>query len=65
MMGRVMGLVLTVDGLGEASGPILAGALRDRTGSYSQGFTALIILSVIGTIAVALLPRKKETIVAA
>ncbi len=59
VMGRVMGLVLTVDGLGEAFGPILAGGLRDRTGSYALGFTALIILSVIGTIAVAMLPRKK------
>lgn len=59
VMGRVMGLVLTVDGLGEAFGPILAGGLRDRTGSYTLGFTALIILSVIGTIAVGMLPRKK------
>ena len=59
VMGRVMGLVLTVDGLGEAFGPMLAGGLRDRTGSYTLGFTALIILSVIGTIAVAMLPRKK------
>ena len=62
VMGRVMGLVLTVDGLGEAFGPILAGGLRDRTGSYAMGFTALIILSVIGTIAVALLPREKQVI---
>jgi len=63
VMGRVMGLVLTVDGLGEAFGPILAGTLRDRTGSYALGFTALISLSVIGTIAVALLPRKKQVII--
>ena len=60
VMGRVMGLVLTVDGLGEALGPILAGWLRDRTGSYTLGFTALIILSVIGTIAVTMLPRKQN-----
>ncbi|MEP7374311.1 MAG: MFS transporter [Chitinophagaceae bacterium] len=60
VMGRVMGLILTVDGLGEAFGPILAGGLRDRTGSYSTGFTALILLSVIGTIAVAMLPAKKN-----
>ncbi|MEP7109062.1 MAG: MFS transporter [Ferruginibacter sp.] len=59
VMGRVMGLILTVDGLGEASGPMLAGWLRDRTGSYFTGFSALIILSVVGTIAVALLPSKK------
>lgn len=57
MMGRVMGLILTVDGLGEAFGPILAGWLRDRSGSYTIGFTALILLSVIGTTAVWLLPR--------
>ena len=60
VMGRVMGLVLTVDGLGEAFGPILAGGLRDKTGSYAVGFTALIILSIVGTIAIALLPRRKQ-----
>jgi MFS family permease len=59
VMGRVMGLVLMIDGIGEALGPILAGHLRDLTGSYSLGFTSLIILSVIGTIAVAMLPRRK------
>ena len=59
VMGRVMGLVITVDGLGEAFGPLLAGWLRDSTGSYAAGFTALISLSLIGMIAVAMLPRKK------
>lgn len=59
VMGRVMGLVLMIDGIGEALGPILAGWLRDQTGSYSLGFTSLIILSVVGTIAIALLPRKR------
>ena len=61
VMGRVMGLVLTVDGLGEAFGPILAGGLRDKTGSYAIGFTALIILSVVGTIAIALLPKRRPS----
>jgi len=60
VMGRVMGLVLTIDGIGEALGPILAGWLRDRTGSYSLGFTSLIILSVIGTVAVAMLPHARK-----
>jgi MFS family permease len=63
IMGRVMGLILTVDGLGEAFGPILAGWLRDRSGSYAIGFTALIVLSVIGTVAVWLLPRGKQWVV--
>lgn len=58
VMGRVMGLILTVDGLAEAIGPVLAGWLRDKNGSYAVGFSALIILSVVGTIAVTLLPKK-------
>jgi len=58
VMGRVMGLVITADGFGEAFGPMLAAWLRDRSGSYANGFAALIILAVIGTIAVAMLPRK-------
>src|SRR5688500_6202521 len=59
VMGRVMGLVITVDGLAEALAPMLAAWLRDRTGSYANGFAALIILAVIGTVAVAMLQRKK------
>jgi sugar phosphate permease len=62
VMGRVMGLILSVDGLGEAFGPILAGWLRDRSGSYNIGFTALILLSVIGTVAVLMLPRGRQTL---
>ena len=60
VMGRVMGLVITVDGLAEALAPMLAAYLRDRTGSYANGFAALIILAVIGTVAVAMLPSKKQ-----
>ncbi|MEJ0028894.1 MAG: MFS transporter [Bacteroidota bacterium] len=61
VMGRVMGLVITVDGLAEAFAPMLAAWLRDTSGSYANGFTALIILAIIGIIAVSLLPRKTET----
>ncbi len=59
VMGRVMGLVITVDGLAEALAPMLAAWLRDRTGSYANGFAALIVLAVIGTIAVTMLPGAK------
>ena len=62
VMGRVMGLILSVDGLGEAFGPILAGWLRDRSGSYTIGFTALILLSVVGTVAVLMLPKGKQVL---
>ena len=62
VMGRVMGLILSVDGLGEAFGPILAGWLRDRSGSYTIGFTALILLSVVGTVAVLMLPKGRQVL---
>ena len=61
VMGRVMGLIITVDGLAEAFAPMLAARLRDQSGSYANGFAALIILAVIGTIAVSLLPKRTET----
>jgi MFS family permease len=58
VMGRIMGLVLTADGIAEALSPMLVGWLRDRGGSYANGFAALIILAVIGIVAIILLPRK-------
>jgi len=61
VMGRIMGLILTADGLAEALSPMLAGWLRDRGGSYTNGFAALILLAVIGIIAVTMLPRKTNS----
>ena len=62
VLGRVMGIIISVDGLGEAFGPMLAAYIRDRSGSYLYGFSALIILAAIGTLAIILLPsRKRET----
>jgi len=58
IMGRVMGLILTADGIAEAFSPMFVGWLRDKSGSYASGFAALIILAVIGIIAVAMLPKK-------
>jgi MFS family permease len=60
-LGRVMGIVISADGLGEAFGPMIAAWLRDRSGSYVNGFSALIILAIIGTIAISLLPKKQRT----
>jgi sugar phosphate permease len=59
VMGRVMGLVITMDGIAEALAPMLAARIRDVTGSYANGFAALIVLAVVGTIAVMLLPSGK------
>jgi MFS family permease len=58
MMGRVMGIIITADGLAEALAPMLVGYLYDQSKNYVNGFAALIILAALGAIAVAMLPRK-------
>ena len=58
IMGRVMGVVLTADGVAEAMVPMLVATLRDRTGSYNTGFLVLVGLAAIGAAAVACLPAK-------
>ncbi|HEX4945600.1 MAG TPA: MFS transporter [Blastocatellia bacterium] len=61
VMGRVMGIILTADGLAEAFAPLLVGRLYDLNQNYVSGFGALILLAAIGAVAVALLPRKSVT----
>jgi MFS family permease len=58
VLGRVMGLILTFDGLAEAYAPMLVAWLRDTGGSYARGFSALILLGAVGFVAISLLPRK-------
>jgi cytochrome c-type biogenesis protein CcmH/NrfG len=55
-MGRLMGTVLTADGVAEAVVPMMVATLRDRAGSYTPGFLLLIALAAVGAAAVALLP---------
>jgi sugar phosphate permease len=61
VMGRIMGIILTFDGLAEAFSPMVVGWLRDTGGTYVNGFAALMILGAIGIVAVSLLPRRKES----
>ena len=57
VLGRLMGIVITADGVAEAVSPMLVAYLRDQTGSYVAGFSVLIGLALLGSVAVALLPR--------
>lgn len=57
-LGRVMGFVLTADGLAEALSPMFVAGLRDRMGTYRPGFLLLMTLAAIGAAAIALLPSK-------
>jgi sugar phosphate permease len=60
ILGRVMGIVLTADGVAEATAPMLVGYLRDQTGSYTTGFITLIGTAVAGALAIALLPQRRQ-----
>jgi sugar phosphate permease len=60
VMGRIMGLILTFDGLSEAFCPMMVGWLRDKGGSYTNGFAALMVLGIIGIVTVSLLPSTKK-----
>ena len=57
VLGRLMGVVLTADGVAEAVVPMLVAGLRDRTGTYAAGFGLLAGLAVLGAVAVAFLPK--------
>jgi sugar phosphate permease len=59
VMGRLMGIVLTADGLAEALVPWAVATTRDQTGTYSLGFTLLVALAVLGAVAVAFLPSRR------
>jgi sugar phosphate permease len=62
IMGRLMGIVLTADGVAEAVAPLVVAKLRDQTNSYVIGFSVLVLLALVGAIAVGLLPRKPELV---
>ena len=65
VLGRVMGIVLTADGVAEATVPLLVAYLRDRSGTYTSGFAMLIGIALLGAIAVSLLPRRGEYVAGA
>ncbi|MBO0798656.1 MAG: MFS transporter, partial [Blastocatellia bacterium] len=60
VMGRIMGIIITADGLAEALSPWIVGNLYDASKNYVKGFAALIGLAVIGAIAIALLPQRQS-----
>ena len=60
VLGRLMGVVLTADGVAEALAPVIVAKTRDNTGSYAIGFSILIALAFIGATAVALLPKRER-----
>jgi sugar phosphate permease len=59
-LGRIMGIVLTADGVAEATAPMLVGYLRDVGSSYNAGFITLIGTALVGALAIAFLPIRSS-----
>jgi len=59
VLGRVLGIVLTADGVAEATAPMLVGYLRDLKGAYNIGFFTLIGAALAGALAIGLLPSRR------
>jgi sugar phosphate permease len=60
VLGRVLGIVLTADGVAEATAPMLVGYLRDINGTYNAGFFTLIAAAIGGATAIAMLPSRRK-----
>jgi MFS family permease len=59
-LGRLMGVILTADGIAEATSPWLLGRLRDTTGSYSEGYLVLVTIALLGAATVLALPKPRK-----
>ena len=60
ILGRILGVILTADGVAEAASPWFVGRMRDLNGTYFRGFLALIGVALLGALAVSALPRKRK-----
>jgi len=58
VLGRLLGVILTADGVAEAVSPWMVGHLRDLSGTYSSGFLLLIGMALLGAAAIAALPKR-------
>jgi len=60
VLGRIMGIILTADGVAEAVTPMVVARLRDASGSYQAGIAVLIVLSFLGLVAISFLPHRRD-----
>jgi cyanate permease len=60
ILGRLLGLILTADGVAEAISPWLVGRMRDANGTYFEGFLALVGVALLGALAVSALPKNRR-----
>jgi MFS family permease len=57
-LGAMLGVFFTASSISALCGPLVAGLIIDRTGSYQWGVVFALVMGVLGFIAVALLQRE-------
>jgi MFS family permease len=60
VLGRVMGIIVTFDGVAEAAIPYFVARMHKWSSSYSQGFQFVLGLAIFGFIAILLIPVQKR-----
>jgi MFS family permease len=60
VLGRVMGIIVTFDGVAEASIPYLVARMHKWSASYDQGFQFVLALAVFGFVAIALTKTQSQ-----
>jgi MFS family permease len=60
ILGRLLGLILTADGVAEAISPWLVGRMRDANGTYFEGFLTLVGVALLGALAISALPKDRR-----
>ncbi len=56
-LGRVMGIILPLDSIGQTCFPFVVGIMRDHFGNYGLALILVTSLALIGAAAIAILPR--------
>jgi MFS family permease len=61
ILGRLLGVILTVGGIADAVAPWLIGRLRDSSGDYRESCFVLVGFALLGGIAVLGLPARRRS----
>ncbi len=56
-LGRIMGILITTDSVGQAFAPVVVGRIYDLTRSYDLGFALLIAMASLGALSIAFVRR--------
>jgi MFS family permease len=60
ILGRLLGIILTADGVAEAVSPWFVAHMRDISGSYFGAFLTLVGVALLGALAVSTLPMRRR-----